>query len=95
MSPRDFAQTRADIIKGRRRAERALTEAIIDYEGDAGEEADDGVWFDLVVATAHGILADPATFPHAEDVAREFLRTQVGRIPQDLVPYLGENGWVQ
>ena len=94
MSARDFAQTRADIIKGRRLAEEMLEDAIADYEEDTGESAD-GARFDLVVATAHGILADPTTFPHAEDTAREFLRTQVGRIPQDLVPYLGEKDWVQ
>lgn len=67
-------------------AEAALAEAEKDYEADTGECAD-AVWYDLVVATAHGIEDD--------DVAREFCRTQLGHIPYDLEQRLHPKEWVR
>lgn len=90
---RDFAQTRADVIKGRRKAEEMLEEALADYTEDVGEDATDDVAHDLIVATCFTILTE--RWPHAEDVAREFCRTQLGSIPFDLREHLGEKDWVQ
>lgn len=89
---KDTAQDRADVIKGRRRAEAMLADAMADYEADCGEPGDE-VWFDLVVATALSIVQEDG--PHAVEVAREFCRTQIGSIPLDLEPYLGKKDWVQ
>jgi hypothetical protein len=88
----DIAQRNADVIKGRRKAEAMLESAMADYEADCGEAADE-VWYDLVVATAQAILQED--WPHKEEVAREFCRTQVGSIPLDLEPFLGKKDWVQ
>jgi hypothetical protein len=90
----DIAQDRADVIKGRRRAETMLANAIADYEADFGEGAADEVWFDLVVATAHTIVTDDPS-PVGLAVAREFCRTQIGSIPQDLEPWLGKADWIR
>lgn len=88
----DSAQHAADVIKGRRKAEAMLTEALADYEADTGHAGDE-VWYDLVVATAHNILLENG--PLAKEIAREFCRTQTGSIPLDLEPYLGKKDWVQ
>lgn len=69
-------------------AELALAEAMADYEADTGECPDEA-WFDFVVSTAHMIIDDGN-----KALAREFCRTQVGSIPQDLEPYLGRKDWI-
>jgi hypothetical protein len=89
---KDTAQHNADVIKGRRKAEAMLADAMADYEADCGEAADE-VWHDLVVATAQAILQED--WPLKEEVAREFCRTQVGSIPLDLEPQLGKKDWIQ
>lgn len=88
---RNIAQKQADVIKGRRRAEEMLAEAMLDYEADCGGAGDE-VWFDLVVATAQFIVQENG--PYAVEVAREFCRTQIGSIPRDLEPYLGKKDWI-
>ena len=90
MSARDTAQHRADVIKGRRIAEAMLADALADYEEDTGRAAVDDVWRDLVVATAQGILAEAGSIPYAQDVAKEFLRSELGGIPFELRALLGE-----
>jgi hypothetical protein len=71
-------------------AEAALNEAMRDFCADTGEPSADGVWFDLVVATALMIIDEGN-----HDLAREFCRTQVGSIPHDLEPWLGKKDWIK
>lgn len=75
-----------------RQAEKALAEAMSDYEADCGEPADE-VWFDLVVATAFDIVTQ-SSHADAKLLAREFCRTQIGSIPQDLEAHLGTRDWI-
>lgn len=70
-------------------AETALAEAMRDFEADTGQPSD-GVWLDLVVATALMIIDEGD-----KDLAREFCRTQVGSIPHDLEPWLGKKDWIR
>lgn len=69
-------------------ANAALAEAEQDFTADTGQPSD-GVWFDLVVATALMIIDEGN-----HDLAREFCRTQVGSIPHDLEPWLGRKDWI-
>ncbi len=71
-------------------ANAALAEAEQDFCADTGESSADGVWLDLVVATALMIIDEGN-----HDLAREFCRTQVGSIPHDLEPWLGKKDWIQ
>lgn len=77
------------MIKSLTEANAALAEAMRDFEADTGQPSD-GVWLDLVVATALMIIDEGD-----KELAREFCRTQVGSIPHDLEPWLGKKDWIQ